>query len=235
VTISPNPSSPRSASLSVAPAPLAEQVFATLREWIVTGELRPGQRLRVRDLADAVGTSVMPVRDAIRRLVECGLAVHEPYKGARVRDLEVAELENLYYVRMLLESEAARLGARAATADVAERMHAHWVELDQAARSGDVTETLLRDELLLGTLFAAAGNDVLLGVISSLWDKCRPYKVVWATAATGRGDLTMWHFAPELIEAVSANDGEAAERIMRDTYVEAKGAILATLGQTQRR
>lgn len=217
---------------SVAPAPLADQIFETLREQIVTGQLRPGQRLRVRDLAELVGTSVMPVRDAIRSLVECGLAVHEPYKGAKVRELEAAELENVYAVRMLVEGEAARLGALAATPDVVERMRAHWVELDRAARSGDVTEALRRDELLLATLYSADGNDVLLDVIRGLWDKCRPYKVVWATAATGRGDRAMWQFAPELIDAVAANDAETSEAIMRATYLAAKGAILTTLDQS---
>ncbi|TYL49900.1 GntR family transcriptional regulator [Nocardioides sp. BGMRC 2183] len=228
MTLSPNAGNSQT-TLSVAPAPLAEQVFTTLREWIVIGELRPGQRLRVRDLADAVGTSVMPVRDAIRRLVECGLAEHEAYKGARVRELDAAELENIYAVRILVEGEAARLGAVSATPGVVEQMREHWSELDRAARSGDVSEALRRDELLLSTLYVAGENDVLVSVVSNLWDKVRPYKVVWATAATGRGDLSMWHFAPELIEAVTANDAAGAEAIMRDTYAAARSAILATL------
>lgn len=220
-------------SLSVVAAPLAEQVFVTLRGWIVNGQLPPGYRLRIRDLAEAVGTSVMPVREAVRRLVESGLAVHEPYKGARVRGLEVSELEDAYAARVLVEGECARLGTNAAVPDLADRMHEHWVALEAAARAGDVTEALRRDELLLGTLYAAANSDVLLEIIRGLWDKCRPYKIVWASGATGAGDLSLWHYKPDLIAAVRATDGAAAERIMRASYKEAKDTIRATLARNQ--
>src|SRR5699024_7025291 len=82
-------------------SPLSDRVFEQLREQVVTGLLEPGSRLRVRDLAEQVGTSAMPVREAVRRLVESGLAEHEPYKGARVRRLDLAELESAYEVRIL--------------------------------------------------------------------------------------------------------------------------------------
>ena len=86
-----SPNSP----VAVIAAPLAHQVFDTLRGWIVNGQLQPGYRLRVRDVAAMVGTSVMPVREAIGRLVETGLAIHEPYKGARVRALDAVIHETL--------------------------------------------------------------------------------------------------------------------------------------------
>lgn len=213
--------------------PLADQVFATLRGWIIEGRLPPGYRLRVRDLAASVGTSVQPVRDAIMRLVETGLVVQEPYKGARVRDLEVSELQQAYDVRILVEGECARLGALAASPAVVERMQGHWEELQRAARAGDVITALHQDELLLGALYEAADNEVLVEVIGGLWDKCRPYKLIWAGGATGQGDLSIWHYKPDLIEAVRRNDGLEAERIMRTSYNVAKAAIRATIAKNR--
>jgi DNA-binding GntR family transcriptional regulator len=223
--LAPTPSTP----VTVLAAPLADQVFDTLREWIVNGHLQPGYRLRVRDVAALVGTSVMPVREAIRRLVETGLAIHEPYKGASVRALDVGELEQAYDVRILLEGECARLGAIAADEQVVDRMNAEWTALQRATQDGDIREALLRDERLLDVLYTAAGNDVACEVIRGLWDKCRPYKVLWVTEAAGRGDLEMWHYKPELIAAAQANDGAEAERILRTSYASAKDSLRALL------
>ncbi|MDO5696437.1 MAG: GntR family transcriptional regulator [Dermatophilus congolensis] len=218
-----------SSSTAVQAAPLADQVFNTLHGWIVDGELRPGQRLRVRDLAEAVGTSVMPVREAIRRLVESGLAESEPYKGARVRRLDVDELEHAYDVRILLEGEGARLGALAGDDGLADRMHEHWLELRRYADAGDVGAALAQDELLLEELYAASGNEILVGIIRGLWDKCRPYKVAWATAGPGEGELGIWHYKPELVSAVRARDGDSAAQILRTSYLEAKATIRESL------
>lgn len=190
--------------------------------------------MRVRDLAESVGTSVMPVREAVRRLVESGLAEHEPYKGARVRALDAVELENAYNVRILLEGECARLGTKAATPDIAERMHEQWTELRRAVVDGEVTEALRRDELLLGALYSASGNDILVRIVRGLWETCRPYKVVWASQTSGQDDLAPWHFEPDLITAVEEQDAGRAERIVREVYENAKSTIRETLERHRR-
>jgi DNA-binding GntR family transcriptional regulator len=221
---------PLQTSSGVVAAPLGDQIFDTLRSWIVSGQLEPGYHLRVRDVAQVVGTSVMPVRDAIRRLVEVGLATYEPYKGARVRGLDVTELERAYDVRILCEGEAARLGALAAGPSVADRMEDHSSAIETAARAGDVTDALLHDEAFLDELYRAAGNDVLVDVIHGLWDKCRPYKALWAGGPDRRGHVEIWSYQPRLVAAVRLNDAEEAERIVRASYETAKEAVRAILG-----
>lgn len=219
---------------AVVAAPLAEQVFDTLRGWIVNGQLPAGHRLGVRELSEMVGTSAMPVREAVRGLVEAGLAVHEPYKGARVRGLDVGELEHAYDVRILLEGESARLGAVAAGPEVVERMREHWVALEEAARAGDVTEALQRDELLLDALYTATGNDILCDIIHGLWDRCRPYKMLWVSDAAQRGDVHIWQYKPALIAAVEAGDGVEAEQVLKRSYTAAKSSLRALLTSTSR-
>src|SRR6478609_6618521 len=97
------------------PSLLTDRVFDTIHAAIMSGDLPAGTQLKVRDLAEQVGTSVMPVREAIRRLEESGLAVREPHKGAVVKNLTMTELVHTYQVRTLLEIEAARLGGSAVT------------------------------------------------------------------------------------------------------------------------
>ncbi|MDF3313111.1 GntR family transcriptional regulator [Rhodococcus koreensis] len=215
--------------VNVVAAPLADQVFDTLRGWIVSGQLAPGDRLLVRELAEKMGTSAMPVREAVKRLLETGLAVHEPYKGSRVRGLDVGELEQAYDVRILLEGESARLGALVATPAVADRMQDYWLALEEAARVGDVSQAVRLDEELLDTLYTASGNVVLRDIIRGLWDKTRPYKVLWVSDGAQRGDLAIWHYKPELIAAVRANDGIEAEAIVRGSYVQARNSLRAML------
>jgi DNA-binding GntR family transcriptional regulator len=216
-------------SANVAPSQMADQVFEILRGWIVNGQLASGQRLRVREVAELMGTSVMPVREAIRRLEDSGLVVREPYKGATVRGLTLDELEQAYDVRILLEGSCARLGADAIGRDAVDVLHRHWEQLEAAALAGDVHEALRHDESLLGTLYAPSGNEVAIDIIRGLWDRCRPYKVLWASTAEFRGGVRIWRYKPELIEAARRNDGAAAERILRSSYEEAKRTLRALI------
>src|SRR5689334_12588269 len=103
----------------------------------MSGELPAGTQLKVRDLATQVGTSVMPVREAIRRLEESGLAVREAHKGAVVKNLTMAELVQTYEVRSLLEVEAARRGGSAVTDDDCRAMAEAW-QRAAATRSAEL-------------------------------------------------------------------------------------------------
>lgn len=209
----------------VSPAPLADQVFTLLHTWIVDGVLPPNSRLRVRDLADRVGTSVMPVREAVRRLEEAGLAVREPYKGAIVRELTVDELAGSYDVRILLEADAARRGAVAIDDASVAAMTEHWQRLRQAVLDGRVLDALRHDEELLLALYGAGGNPVQIELIRGLWDRCRPYKILWASSADRGGGLGIWSYKPQLIEAAQARDGRAAAKTMQRSLRDAKSAL----------
>ena len=128
----------------------------------MSGELPAGSRLRVRDLAEQVGTSVMPVREAIRRLEEAGLAERVPHKGAVVKGLTSTELEHVYDVRILLETDAARLGGALLAAEDSEAMWRSCAEMARAVDDGRIVDALNHDEALLTVLYSAGGNPVLL-------------------------------------------------------------------------
>src|SRR5262250_2956440 len=140
------------------PSLLADQVYAMIRQAILNGEMPAGTRLRVRDLAAQVGTSVMPVREAIRRLEEAGLAEREPHKGAVVKGLTLEELVHVYDVRRLLEGEASRLGAEQITEAGCERMQTAFDLMMSAIDQRQVVDYLDHDEALLTILYTASGN-----------------------------------------------------------------------------
>src|SRR5215510_6014614 len=177
------------------PSLLADQVYAMIREAILKGEMPAGTRLRVRDLAEQVGTSVMPVREAIRRLEEAGLAERSPHKGAVVKGLTLPELVHVYDVRRLLEVEAARLGAERISQQDCDKMQAEYDAMRVAITEGRVIACLDHDEALLAVLYKASRNPVLMELIRTLWNRCRAYKIVGAQGSIESGeDEPLWKY-----------------------------------------
>lgn len=206
----------------VTPALVGDQVYEVIEHAIFTGALPGGSRLRVRDLAAMVGTSVQPVRDAIRRLEEAGLAERSPHKGAVVRDFSVAELLQIYSVRTLLETEGARLGAgRVSAADI-QVMRGALDDMRAAVAEGRVSDALDADEELLRTLYRAGENAVLVNLIETLWKQCRPYKVIGATAAMENSDSTLWAPQPHILEAAESRDVARAVEVTEQSLLSAR-------------
>lgn len=222
---------------SVQTTLVTDQVYGVIRDAILSGELPVGSRLRVRDMAAMVGTSVMPVREAIRRLEEAGLAERQPHRGAVVKGLTLEELVHVYDVRRLLEVEAARLGAERITAADCKKMQAEYDQMRQAIVEEDVPSYLDRDEALLAILYEASGNPVIVQVIRTLWHQCRSYKLVGAQGTLGSsGDESLWTYQQRLIDAAAANDGPAAAAVNAESLLNATDrihALLAAQGQSE--
>ncbi|MDQ0212436.1 GntR family transcriptional regulator [Arthrobacter bambusae] len=212
------------------PTLLTDQVYSMIRAAILSGDLPSGSRLKVRDLAEQVGTSVMPVREAIRRLEEIGLAEREPHKGAVVKTLTFEELIHVYDVRRLLETEAARLGSENVSSEDCDRMQAEYDLMRKAIDERQVIPTLDHDEAMLAILYQAAGNPVLLQMIRSLWQQCRAYKIVGAQGSLDNGnDDSLWRYQQDLITAARNSDPAAAAAVNSASLLDASERIKARL------
>lgn len=205
----------------VTPTLVADQVYEVLEKAILTGSLQSGSPLRVRGLAAMVGTSVMPVREAIRRLEEAGLATRIPHKGAMVRTFTVTELIHIYDVRTILEVQAATQGAPKVTARDLQNMATACSRMQEAVADGRIVDALDLDEEVIGTLYRASGNPVLISTIEQLWLQCRPYKVIGATEAVAKNDNTLWTPQPALVQALADGDTAAATTITADSLASA--------------
>ncbi len=217
-------------SKRVEPTLLTDQVYDMIHAAILNGDLPAGSRLRVRDLAEQVGTSVMPVREAIRRLEEAGLAEREPHKGAVVKNLTLEELIHVYDVRRLLETEAARLGSERVTAEDCDRMQTEYDLMREAITDGRVVPLLDHDEAMLAILYEAAGNPVLMQTIRTLWQQCRAYKIVGAKGSLDNGnDDSLWRYQQDLITAARNGDPSAAAAVNNASLLDASERIKARL------
>jgi DNA-binding GntR family transcriptional regulator len=210
------------------PGLLTDRVFDTIHAAIMSGELPAGTQLKVRDLAEQVGTSVMPVREAIRRLEESGLAAREPHKGAVVKSLTMDELVQTYEVRILLEVDAARRGGSAVSDAGCRAMSMPCDQLVQASDEGRIVEALNFDEEMLAILYAASGNHVLVDSIRGLWQRCRAYKIRGAQRALALSDRRLWSFQPRIVAAARDRDGALVAKITRKSLRHAMNTVGTT-------
>lgn len=222
------PAGPESGT-SIPPKLVADQVYETLRSKILVGELPAGSPLRVRTVAQWVGTSVMPVREAIRRLEETGLAIRFPHRGAVVKEFTVAELIHVYDVRTILESQAARRGAKSATDQDLDPMYAALDRMQAAVGRGEAAAALDEDEIIHRALYRAAGNPVLVSTIDALWLQCRPYKVPGATAALDADDASLWSSQAAIVEATGRREVQVVVDLIRDSLASARKRLVAQL------
>ena len=209
---------------------VGDQVFEAIRRAIMNGEYPAGHRLRIRTIAKETGTSVMPVREAIRRLEELGLVESSPNRGAAVKGFTHEDLLDVYAVRRLLEAEAARLGAAAIDPAGIDRMRTAFVDLESAIADGRAVDYLDADEALLTALYEAAGNPVLVESIQNLWQRCRSYKLVGVTTELDTGDpAALGAFQRELITAAEAADPDRAKHLTEGSVDTAMARIRAAL------
>jgi len=156
---------------------LAERAFAALHEAIVTGILEPGERLPIEELAGPLQMSPMPVREALRRLHAAGLVENVPHRGARVTELSIEDLREVYEARLELEPLAVRHAAERFTDEDASTAAAALMRHVRAYRRGDVNETFTAHTDFHFAFYRASGSRWLLRLITPLWESSQRYRL----------------------------------------------------------
>lgn len=208
--------SPPSADLSLPSLPavrrVADSVHDLLREAIIEGRLPPGSRLSVPVLAQQFSVSRSPVREAVQRLVQEGLATEEPHRGAAVARLHPEELVPLYQIRETLEGLAARLAAEQADGEELASLRTTYEAHASALERGEASRHVALDLAFHAALRTASHNDELDQYLERVQGKIaiamlggRPQE--WSKQAI------VEHRA--ILEAVLARDPEAAEAAAR--------------------
>jgi DNA-binding GntR family transcriptional regulator len=153
---------------------LAEKAYETLHEAIITGQLRPGARLPIEDLAELLGMSPMPIREAVRRLDAAGLVENIPHRGARVTELSITDLAEVYEARLALELPTIRRAAerfsRRHAAHAARRLKVLERTVDDRAGNTWFAHTDFHF-----ALYEAAGSAWLLRLIRPVWETSERY------------------------------------------------------------
>lgn len=203
---------------------VADSVHATLREAILSGRLRPGARLSVPVLAQQLDVSRSPVREAVQRLVQDGLATEEPHRGAGVAELDPDQLVPLYQIREVLEGLAARLAATNATREERQMLRtAHRRHVEALGRGEDQQHVPL-DLAFHATLRDASHNPELLQYLERVQGR------IAIAILGGRPHQWSQHAIVEheaILDAVMERDPDAAEAAARAHIARVRGDIAA--------
>lgn len=206
---------------------LAPQVYKQLRKAILRGQLQPGSRLVESRMAEELGVSRTPVREAVSRLVAQGF-VKEIEGGVRiVADMEV-EIHEVFAIRQLLEGFAARLAAQNASGDELREIERVCQASMRAVESTSVAERAALNNIFHGAIAKASQSDRLIKIISEFYE----YAITEEMLPFFATDSSHRHVAQhaEIVDALKARDADLAEAVMRRHL----GEIMEAVGKAIR-
>jgi len=210
---------------------LQDRVYAELSADIARGVLGSGERLRVAHLAKRFGTSQAPVREALRRLTEEGLAVTEPYVGSVVREPSWSEIQDIYAVRAELETYAIRrIFVRRSPASMAPLQRA-LREMERAVRAGDELQVIEADLLFHRQVCELSGSPLTLEIWESITQRARGARVAFMRQRLDRLDTVVPSHAL-LVDALTAGDPAPTEDLFRAHLADALEVFATTAGLT---
>lgn len=191
---------------------LREKILETIREAILKGTLKAGEKVAEPELAERFGISRTPIREAFRQLESEGYLTVIPRKGAVVTSLSERDVEEFYAIKSILEGYAARIAAGRLNDREIERLNTINDRLEQLAREGDV-KTFFRVHNEFHELFIkASGNNKLLDLIGQLMMKFNRLRMA-SLSLPGRMEVSVQEHR-KIIQAFRAQDGEEADRIV---------------------
>jgi DNA-binding GntR family transcriptional regulator len=208
---------------------LAQLVTDRVRSSILEGRIRPGEWLRQERLAQELGVSQMPVREALKRLAAEGFVEHLPYRGARVVTLTPDDVEDLYACRAVLEARAARFAALSITDDEVKGLRKLQAEMEACKIPVDLQRYRDLNRRFHESIFSASRRSYLIRTLLQLWSSFPT--MLWSnvprvavTSVPDRTDPDNEEHA-EVISALAARAPERAESAVR-RHVEAAAAAL---------
>ena len=190
--------------------PLRDVVFKTIRQAILTGELKPGERLMEIHLANKLGVSRTPIREAIRQLELEGLVIMVPRKGAQVASITEKSLTDVLEVRLALEKLAVELACKRISYEQKETLKQALDSFEQAVNNKEASEIAKADVVFHDAIFAATGNMRLGQMVNNLAEQMYRYRFEYIKDEGGRQRLIEEH--KKIFDAVVSGDVVAATK-----------------------
>lgn len=173
--------------------PLRDVVFKTLRQAILTGELKPGERLMEIHLANKLGVSRTPIREAIRQLELEGLVIMVPRKGAQVASITEKSMRDVLEVRLALEKLAVELACSRISDECKGKLEETLVEFEKATETGDASAIAKADVAFHDAIFVATGNMRLGQMVNNLAEQMYRYRFEYIKDESGHKRLKEEH------------------------------------------
>ena len=189
--------------------PLRDVVFQTLRQAILRGELKPGERLMEIQLANKLGVSRTPIREAIRKLELEGLVLMIPRKGAEVAEITEKSLNDVLEVRGALEELAVDLACQRMTTEQIEELKSAANAFEEALHTGDLTAYAEADVQFHDIIYLATDNQRLIQLLYNLREQMYRYRVEYLKQEEVHQTLLEEH--QYIIECIEKRDSQNAK------------------------
>jgi len=210
--------------------PLRDVVFNTLREAILKGEVKPGERLMELQLASKLGVSRTPIREAIRMLEQEGLAVTIPRKGAQVAKMTEKDMEDVLQIREVLDELAVSLAcdnmSNIEIRDLEERMY----HFENSIKLGDIKSLAQSDVNFHDVIYRATGNTKLITLLNNIREQIYRYRVEYLKDEKAYPTLIKEHRA--IVEALKKNNKLKATEAMK-IHVENQAEVVKKMIREQ--
>ena len=207
--------------------PLRDVVFETLRDAIITQVLKPGERLMEIQLADEMGVSRTPVREAIRKLELEGLVVMVPRKGAYVAGVSMKDIHEVYEVRAALEMLAVSLAAERITdeeLDALERQVLRESEEEAKDNENTLDNIVYIDTTFHDIIYQAAHNQRLVQFLNILQEQLQRFRAA-SLSRPGRSKTALEEHK-QIIEALAERNGDLAAKLAKEHIDNAESAMI---------
>ncbi|MBU3063174.1 GntR family transcriptional regulator [Nocardia sp. NEAU-G5] len=182
------------------PGTTTQHTLDALRRAIVAGRYRPGQRVLQDEIADNLGVSLAPVREALRALEQEGQVVYRPRRGYFITELRVADLHEIYALRQLLEERAVRHTLPTLDDDAVERIASAAQDCAEAARRGDVAAELAANRRFHFGMLESPDQTHTVRLIRLLWDSTEAYRAMYYNSPQERAATVEAH--DEILDAL---------------------------------
>lgn len=212
---------------------LREKILETIREAILKGSLKPGEKVAEPELAERFGISRTPIREAFRQLESEGYLTVIPRKGAVVTSLSERDVEEFYAIKSILEGYAARMAAEHLGEKDIERLEAINQRLQQLADDGDVKTFFKVHNEFHEVFIKACGNDKLQELISQLVMKFNRLRLA-SLALPGRMQISVEEHK-KIIQSFKDQDGEKADHLVRRTAAFGGQVLIQSMAQEEGR
>lgn len=208
---------------------IREQVYEKIRQAIVEGRIKPGERLKERRLAAQLGVSRTPIREAIRMLELEGLVAHLPRVGVVVSRVSDEEVLEVYRIRAVLEGLTARMAAERILPEQLKKLIQVFESIQEHAKVGDLEKLEISHQEFNDLIYRAAGSQRLYSMLTGLVDSITRYTRVGYSHPGRIEEATREH--RQLVEALKMRDGALAERLAREHIDNSRRAYFNELAQ----
>jgi DNA-binding GntR family transcriptional regulator len=211
----------------IARASLRERVTATLRDAILSGHLKPGQKLVQKELCSSLNISRTLLREALPLLQAEGLIRSISHKGTTVAFIDVNEAKEIYAIRRVLEALAAREFARNASSEEIAELRAQLVALKRRAKAGNLGDLLVAKSDFYSVLFTGCRNQIVSQIVTQLNNRIVLYKRL-SLSVSGRLSQVLEELEA-LVSAIEARDPERATALSELHVMNAERNVLRQL------